>query len=128
MGSFRSAGRVFLYVRVCVLAIAALGLAAHASGQGLKESAPKTTEVLFVSDIHFEPFLDPGKAVKLAAAPVSEWESILVGPATADAAAQWAKVEQSCPTRGADTSFVLYRSSLTAMHAQASHAKFAVVS
>ncbi len=123
-----SAGRVCLDARVWGLAIAVMGLAVHAPGQDARENLPKRMEVLFVSDIHFEPFLDSGKALRLAAAPVSEWNSILAAPASADAAARWAKVEQSCPARGADTSFVLYRSSLRAMHAQAGEAKFAVVS
>ncbi len=127
MKSGWSAGRVFMKARVWLLAAAVIGLALHALGQAPRESAPKTAEVLFVSDIHFEPFLDPGKAVKLAAAPVSQWDAILAGPASADAAAQWAKVEQSCPARGADTSFVLYRSSLKAMHAQAREARCALV-
>ena len=85
-------------------------------------------QALFASDIHFEPFLDPGKAIKLAARPVGEWDAILAAPASDDAAAQWAKVEQACPTRGADTSFALYRSSLDAIHRQAGGARFAVVS
>ena len=105
-----------------------MGLAALAPGQDAKgRTCAKTMEALLVSDIHFDPFLDPGKAVRLAAEPVSEWNAILAAPASADAAARWAKVEQTCPTRGADTSFVLYRSSLQAIHGQASEAKFAIV-
>lgn len=114
--------------QVWVLAIVVMGLTIQASGQAPKASAPKSAEVLFVSDIHFEPFLDPGKAVKLAAAPVSEWNAILDAPASAGAAAQWANVLQNCSARGADTSFFLYRSSLKAMHAQANEARFAIVS
>lgn len=114
--------------QVWVLAIVVMGLTAPASAQSPKSGVPKSAEVLFVSDIHFEPFLDPGKAVKLAAAPVSEWNAILDAPASAGAAAQWAKVLQNCSARGADTSFFLYRSSLKAMHAQANEARFAIVS
>jgi sphingomyelin phosphodiesterase acid-like 3 len=38
------------------------------------KSAPSATvPVLMVSDIHFEPFWDPGKAAQLAAKPESDW-------------------------------------------------------
>jgi sphingomyelin phosphodiesterase acid-like 3 len=110
------------------LAVLVFGLNAHAPAQEATENSAKAIPALFVSDIHFEPFLDPAKAVKLAAAPVGEWNAILAAPESADAAARWAKVGQACPARGADTSFALYRSSLKAMHAQAGDAKFAVVS
>jgi sphingomyelin phosphodiesterase acid-like 3 len=112
----------------CALATVFLGLAVLAPAQAAGENGAKTIQALFVSDIHLEPFLDPGKAVKLAAAPVGEWNAILAAPASADAAARWANVEQACPTRGADTSYVLYQSSLRAIHAQAGDAKFAIVS
>jgi sphingomyelin phosphodiesterase acid-like 3 len=111
----------------CALAAVFLGLAVHVPAQAAGENGAKTMQALFVSDIHFEPFLDPGKAQKLAAAPVAEWNAILAAPASADAAAQWAKVQQACYVRGADTSFVLYQSSLHAIHAQASGVKFVIV-
>jgi sphingomyelin phosphodiesterase acid-like 3 len=97
---------------------------AQAAGQG----GAKTIQTLFVSDIHFEPFSDPGKAAKLAEAPVAKWNEILAAPASADAAAEWTKVEQACPTRGADTSYVLYQSSLHAIHDNAGDTKFVIVS
>ncbi len=128
MNFVRNAARLFLETWACVLAFGVVGLAAQVPAQAARESTPKTIEALFVSDIHFEPFLDPAKAIKLAAAPVSEWDAILAAPASADAAAGWAKVEQACPTRGADTLFALYQSSLQAIHAQASEARFAIVS
>ncbi len=53
---------------------------------------------------------------------------ILAAPASADAAAQWAKLDQACPTRGADTSYALFQSSLHAIHAQAGEAKFVILS
>ncbi len=120
-------GKRCLLAPGCALAAEFLGLAALAPAQAEGENGAKTIQALLVSDIHFDPFLDPGKAVRLAAEPVSEWNAILAAPASADAAARWAKVEQACPTRGADTSFVLYRSSLHAISAQASDAKFAIV-
>ncbi len=104
-----------------------LASAAPVSAEVAAENGARTIPVLFVSDIHFEPFSDPGKALKLAAAPAGQWNRILAAPASGDTAARWAKVEQACPTRGADTSFTLYRSSLRAIHAQAGDAKFAIV-
>ena len=58
----------------------------------------------------------------------AEWNQILAAPPSADAAAQWSKVNQACPTRGTDTSYALYQSSLQAIHAQAGEAKFVILS
>ena len=84
--------------------------------------------VLMVSDIHFEPFWDPAKVQKLAAAPVAQWEAILAAPDSADRAQQFAALQQKCKTRGEDTSFPLLRSSLAAMKANAAGAKFVTLS
>jgi sphingomyelin phosphodiesterase acid-like 3 len=121
------AGRLGALAQGSALFFVFLGPAAPVLAQVAGESGARTIPALFLSDIHFEPFLDPGKAVKLAAAPVAEWGAILSAPASADAAARWAKVEQTCPTRGADTSFALFRSGLHAIHAQAGDARFALV-
>src|SRR6185437_7580035 len=48
--------------------------------------APASARVLMVSDMHFDPFWDPGKAAQMAAAPESRWVSILRGPASPDRA------------------------------------------
>ena len=101
---------------------------AYAKAQPSVQVRKDEIQVLFVSDIHFEPFLDPEKAEKLAAAPVSEWHTILAAPASDDIAARWARLEQVCPVRGHDTSYLLYRSSLIAIREHAKAAKFAVVS
>ncbi len=89
---------------------------------------PAEIGALFVSDIHFEPFADPAKAARLKAAPVSEWNAILAEPASADQAAKFAELQQTCKARGADSSYALYQSSLTAIRADASKAKFVVLS
>ena len=39
-----------------------------------------TIPALLLSDIHFEPFADPGKAPALVAAPAGKWPAILAGP------------------------------------------------
>ena len=123
---------------LCVAAViaGAPGMKAQAAAQAQKPtmSAAGPTveshavEALFVSDIHFEPFQDPAKAVRLKAAPVSEWNAILAGPASADQAAKFAALQKTCKVRGADTSYALYESSLRAIHAEASGAKFVVLS
>ena len=87
-----------------------------------------TVEALFVSDIHFEPFWDPAKALQLAAAPVTEWNTILAAPDTAGRKARFAELEKACPTRGEDTHYALYASSLQAMRRDAGDAKFVIVS
>jgi sphingomyelin phosphodiesterase acid-like 3 len=103
-------------------------LAVRIPAQAVVNSGGGSIQALFVSDIHFEPFRDPGKAAQLEAAPVGDWNAILAAPGSADAVAQWAKLEQACPTRGADTTYVLYQSSLHAIHAQAGSAKFVILS
>jgi sphingomyelin phosphodiesterase acid-like 3 len=91
-------------------------------------AAGPTVEALFVSDIHFDPFADPAKAARLKMAPVSEWNVILAGPASADQAAKFADLQKTCKARGADTSYTLYESSLRAIKDDAAGAKFVVLS
>jgi sphingomyelin phosphodiesterase acid-like 3 len=90
--------------------------------------AGKTVPALFLSDIHFEPFWDPGKAPQLAAAPVSEWKAILAAPPQADREQRFSALQQSCHARGADTSYTLFESSLQAARANAADATFVTVS
>jgi len=88
----------------------------------------ETIPALFVSDIHFEPFFDPGKVVQLAAAPVSGWKGILAATASADREQRLAAIKQSCHTRGEDTPYLLLESSVQAMRKEAAGAKFVTVS
>jgi sphingomyelin phosphodiesterase acid-like 3 len=81
-----------------------------------------------ISDVHFDPFHDPGKVKALVAAPVSEWRSILAAPASANQQQAFDSLQQTCNARGVDTSFVLLHSSLLAMQAHQPNAKFMVVS
>jgi len=99
----------------------------HGSGQAAQR-AQETIPALFLSDIHFEPFWDPGKVAQLAAAPASEWKAILAAPATADREQRFAAVETTCPARGEDTSYPLLESSLRAAHIRGAGAKFATMS
>lgn len=126
MESVSRAGRFCAYASAFVLGL--LALAVRIPAQAVANGEANSTQALFVSDIHFEPFRDPGKAAQLAAARVEDWNRILAAPDSADAAAQWKKVDEACPTRGYDTSYTLYQSSLHAIHAQAGEAKFGLVS
>jgi sphingomyelin phosphodiesterase acid-like 3 len=90
--------------------------------------AGQAIPALMVSDIHFDPFHDPGKVQALVAAPVSKWQSILAAPASANQQADFAKLQESCHAKGVDTPFVLLRSSLEAMRARQPDAKFITVS
>jgi sphingomyelin phosphodiesterase acid-like 3 len=115
----------------CIWASCFLLAAGHASAQKSHADvapAKQTIPALFLSDIHFEPFFDPGKVMQLAAAPVNEWKGILATQPSADREQRFAAIEQTCHTRGEDTSYALLQSSLQAMKKEAAGAKFVTVS
>ena len=84
--------------------------------------------VLMVSDIHFEPFWDPAKTQQLAAAPASEWNAILAAPASPDQQKRFEALQKTCNSKGVDTSYPLFSSSLKAMQSDATGAKFITLS
>jgi sphingomyelin phosphodiesterase acid-like 3 len=88
----------------------------------------ETIPALFLSDIHFDPFWDPAKVPQLAASPASEWKAILAAPPSADRAQRFAALQQTCHTRGEDTSYPLLESSMQAVRDHAAGASFATVS
>lgn len=90
--------------------------------------ARASVRVLMVSDIHFDPFADPAKFEKLAAAPASKWSAILAGAPSPSRAERFAALEKTCHAKGSDTDFPLFASSLRAMRANASDARFILVS
>jgi sphingomyelin phosphodiesterase acid-like 3 len=92
-----------------------------------QQNRPPAVPALLLSDIHFDPFLDPGKVPQLAAAPVSGWRAILDAPASADRDTHLAALEKSCHTRGRDTDEELFVSSLNALHTEARNVQFAVI-
>jgi sphingomyelin phosphodiesterase acid-like 3 len=87
-----------------------------------------TIPALLLSDIHFEPFADPGKVPALVAAPAGKWTAILAGPPSPDQEQRFAALQTTCHTRGVDTSYTLLESSLHAMQAHAAGAAFVTVS
>jgi sphingomyelin phosphodiesterase acid-like 3 len=103
-------------------------LSAGAWAHAQPASQPAAVQALMVSDIHFEPFWDPGKIARLNAAPASAWKAILAAPETPGRAAGFAALQQQCGARGTDTSYPLFASSLQAMQAHAAGARFITVS
>ena len=112
-----------------ILTVCGVLAGGSAAGQTSRAHAGRpTVSALMLSDIHFDPFHDPGKAQRLADAPVSEWEEILAGPVSADQASAFATVQQRCGARRVDTFYELLRSSLNAARREASDARFVTVS
>ena len=112
-------------IRMAMALLPALGAVA-ASAQAAPEPPP--VRAVFVSDIHFEPFWDPAKAARLAAAPESKWRAILAAPDTPDRRQRFSALQESCHTRGDDTSYPLLASSISAMRARATGAAFVLMS
>jgi sphingomyelin phosphodiesterase acid-like 3 len=115
---------------LALLAAALIAPHEHAAAQTATQQDKQGNDVsaLLLSDFHFDPFHDPAKAQRLAAAPISEWESILAAPSSADQAKAFAALQQSCQARGVDTPYAVLQSSLQAMREKASHAGFITVS
>jgi sphingomyelin phosphodiesterase acid-like 3 len=118
----------FIAILCCIAVAQPKSKAATPKPAAAQAGAQKQVRALFLSDIHFEPFHDPGKAQQLVAAPVSQWKTILASPASYDAPARFASLQQICHARGEDASFPLYESSLQAIKTAVPDAKFITVS
>jgi sphingomyelin phosphodiesterase acid-like 3 len=82
-----------------------------------------------LSDLHFDPFHDPGKVPLLVKAPLNEWGGILNSPDSAGQVADSAAVQKACHGKQlTDTPYALLTSSLQAAKTQAPDARFVVVS
>ena len=131
MGTLTCTGGALSLVRrsVSIVGLAFVPLITNAqSGTAHRVPANSSVPALMLSDIHFEPFWDPDKAVKLAAAPVNEWKTILAAPDSPGRADKFAAIEQQCRAKGEDTNYSLFASSLQAIKANAAAAKFVTVS
>ena len=104
----------------------AASLSAHKAHS--ESPTPAQVRAFFISDIHFEPFWDPGKVPQLISAPVSQWKTILSAPASPDQEQRFASLQKTCESRGIDTSYTLFDSSLSAMQSAARDAKFITIS
>jgi sphingomyelin phosphodiesterase acid-like 3 len=94
----------------------------------VKSASQQRLRALFVSDIHFEPFWDPDKVPQLASAPVDQWQRILSAPISPHRTERFLSLQLTCASRGTDTSYALFDSSLHAMEAAAPDAKFITLS
>lgn len=121
-----------LYCRLLPLLIAACALVASAqspaSSKAVAPSARASVPALFLSDIHLDPYHDPAKVLKLNAASAADWPTILAAPDAATQPQDSATLQKTCPTRGVDTPYALWLSSLAALHADAAHTKFVTIS
>jgi sphingomyelin phosphodiesterase acid-like 3 len=106
----------------------ALAVASMACMAQKTPAAASEIPALMVSDIHFEPFWDPAKVAKLAAAPVSGWKEILAEPDSVDREQRFTELQDSCHARGVDSSFPVFASALDAIHGDAAGVKFITVS
>jgi sphingomyelin phosphodiesterase acid-like 3 len=116
---------LFTLLTACTLLAVA---SAQSPAPGKAAAAPASVPALMLSDVHLDPFADPAKVAKLNAAPASEWPAILSAPASPTQAQDFATLAKSCPTRGVDTPYILWQSSLAAIHANATQAKFVTIS
>lgn len=101
---------------------------AHAKIPPAHAPAAPAVRALLVSDIHFDPFWDPAKAAKLAAAPASNWSAILDAPDSPGRGLRFTRLQLGCGAKGVDTSYPLLKSSLAAMRADAAGAAFLTLS
>jgi sphingomyelin phosphodiesterase acid-like 3 len=125
----RRAETLHIFCGLCLLAGCVLLMAMQLPAQAARgTTGADTVPVLMVSDIHFEPFWDPGKTQRLFAAPIAEWNTILAAPSTAGQSQSFAALQQTCKASGVDTSYTLFASSLKAMRADARGAKFITLS
>lgn len=111
---------------LCVFLFAGAALAQ--SAKPAAKPANLTVPALLLSDIHFEPFWDPAKVAQLDGEPVAKWNGILAPPPSSDQQQRFAALQQACPTKGTDTSYTLFQSSLDAMRSNASGVGFVTVS
>lgn len=112
----------------CGLMALSGALARPAVGQARHAVQRAEVPALMLSDPHFDPFHDPGKAALLVAAPVSEWGKIFAQPASADQATAFTALQKRCGARGVDSPDVLLQSTLRAARKEVPDAAFITVS
>jgi sphingomyelin phosphodiesterase acid-like 3 len=99
--------------------------AKHGSNAG---TVSKTIPVLTVSDIHFDPFHDPGKLQQLVDTSASQWNAILAAAPSPNQKQAFDALQRQCHLGGVDTSYDLLQSSLQGMRTRQPDAKFMTVS
>lgn len=71
-----------------------------------------------ISDLHFDPFHDPGKAQQLAHTPVAQWEAVLKSPPSPDQSESFDDLQKKCHAKGVDTPYPLLVAAFQGMHAR----------
>ena len=92
------------------------------------QEPPREGMALLISDVHFDPFWDPEKVAKLAAAPARDWQKIIESTPSPDRALRFAALNGSCQARGEDTSYPLLASALASIQTHAAETQFMTVS
>jgi sphingomyelin phosphodiesterase acid-like 3 len=84
------------------------------------DAAPVDTNAtaLMISDVHFDPFHDPGKAQLLAQTPVAQWEAVLTSPPSSGQAGAFDDLQKKCHAKGVDTPYPLLTAAFQGMHAR----------
>jgi sphingomyelin phosphodiesterase acid-like 3 len=95
---------------------------------GVLAAGAQTIPIVMLSDIHLDPFHDPGKVAQLNVAPVEGWQAILDTPDSATQAADFAKLETACKTRSVDTPWDLLKNSLAEAARREAKPNFVTVS
>lgn len=119
--------RIPFLALLCLFAVTGLGHLSRAQ-QPAGTTRGLLVPAALVSDIHFEPFWDPDKALTLATLPPAKWHAALDGAPSANRAQRYAVLQQKCYVRGSDTSFPLFKASLSALRAHAAGVRFITVS
>src|SRR5438093_12324462 len=77
---------------------------------GQPAGAKATVTALMLSDVHFDPFRDPGKAQQLWEAQEGGWNAILGSAASADQPEAYARLQKACRGKRSDTPSALWQS------------------
>jgi sphingomyelin phosphodiesterase acid-like 3 len=114
-------------LRLSAAALASTSLLCAAQSPALAAPAG-TASILLLSDIHFDPFHDPGKAAALIAAPATGWVAILEAPPSTNPPITFDQLQAKCGAKGVDTPYELLQSSLAAEQIQLAEPAFVTVS
>lgn len=111
-----------------VVAVTLAAVHAHGAPARKHRAVATTVPVVMLSDIHFDPFHDPGKVAELRRQAVSAWPAILNSRPTASQAADFVKLQSTCEARGVDSPWELVQASLHEAKARAARPLFVTVS
>lgn len=111
----------------CAIVVSAL-LTSLACRVATAEPRDQTVSVLMLSDLHFDPFHDPGKFAALRDADVSDWARIFITPPSSTQQQDFASLQKTCHARGEDSSWAVLNGSLDAARIEQPKPLFVTVS